>query len=164
MSVHIGVFVNISIHVCINVRISNISVNWTVVNNPVIFGRDFIVRCHVNHTECNDSGTKPNIRQWTGGKNYKLLCSKEGSTVGCTDSKYKMMTRNTGLDFDLLIRNFSESDLGYNYTCLCQFAVYTDTLSVERNNLICEYMSDIELSYMCIISVFFNFCSVCFCF
>ncbi|XP_076105956.1 uncharacterized protein LOC143074346 [Mytilus galloprovincialis] len=108
------------------------TINWSVVNNLVIFGRDVILRCHVGNIDCNVSGTAHDTRTWTGGQHYKLLCTTEGST----DPKYKMMTRNTSHDFDLSIGNFSESDLDYEYTCQCGHEVNTTKLSVEQNKLI----------------------------
>ncbi|XP_052072867.1 uncharacterized protein LOC127710948 [Mytilus californianus] len=108
------------------------TITWNVVNNPVIFGRDVILKCHVDKKDCNVSRTEPDSRQWTGGQHYQLLVCKGCSKI----SKYKMMTRNTSLDFDLLIRNFNEFDLGHEYTCHCGFAVYTKILSVEQNKLI----------------------------
>lgn len=108
------------------------TITWNVVNNPVIFGGDVILKCHVDKKDCNVSRTEPDTRQWTGGQHYQLLVWKGGSKI----AKYKMMTGNTSLDFDLLIRHFNESDLGCEYTCHCGFAVHTKTLSLERNMLI----------------------------
>ncbi|XP_052072865.1 uncharacterized protein LOC127710946 isoform X2 [Mytilus californianus] len=108
------------------------ALTWNVVNNPLIFGGDVIIKCHVDKKDCNVSRTEPDTRQWTGGQHYQLLVWKGGSKT----SKYKMITGNASLDFDLLIRHFNESDLGYEYTCHCGFSVHTKPLSVEQNKLI----------------------------
>ncbi|XP_063448978.1 uncharacterized protein LOC134728333 [Mytilus trossulus] len=107
------------------------SASWNLATLPLSFGKDIILRCIIDNMKIgNDSHCK--VRQWTGGKNYDMLCT-DGE---CRDpNKYEMLTRNTSKDFELLIHNFSESDFNYNYTCTCGFDSCTRKLFVEPNHV-----------------------------
>ncbi|CAG2202155.1 Fibropellin-1,Adhesive plaque matrix protein 2,Neurogenic locus notch homolog protein 1,Delta-like protein C,Delta-like protein 1 [Mytilus edulis] len=107
------------------------SASWNLTTLPVSFGKDIILRCFINSTKVgNDSHLK--VRQWTGGRNYDMLCMDGDCKY---PNKYEMLTRNTSNDFELLIHNISESDLNYNYTCTCGFIGCTKNLSVEPNHI-----------------------------
>ncbi|CAG2202156.1 unnamed protein product [Mytilus edulis] len=93
--------------------------------------KDINLRCIIDNITV-DIDSQMKVRQWTGRQNYDMLCM-DGD---CPDpNKYEMFTRNTSKDFDLLIHNFSESDLDYKYTCTCGFDSCTRKLFVEPNHV-----------------------------
>ncbi|VDI47622.1 Hypothetical predicted protein [Mytilus galloprovincialis] len=108
-----------------------VSATWKLTTLPVSFGKHTVLRCFIDNAVVgNDS--HPRVRQWTGGQYYNMLCTDGG----CGDpNKYEMLIRNTSKEFDLLIHNFSNSDLNYNYTCTCGFDSCTKNLSVEPNHI-----------------------------
>ncbi|XP_071180691.1 uncharacterized protein [Mytilus edulis] len=107
------------------------SASWNLTTLPVSFGKDIILRCFINSTKVDiDSNLK--VRQWTGGRNYDMLCMDGDCKY---PNKYEMLTQNTSNDFELLIHNISESDLNYNYTCTCGFNGCTKNLFVKRNHI-----------------------------
>ncbi|XP_052072861.1 uncharacterized protein LOC127710944 [Mytilus californianus] len=109
------------------------SASWNLTTLPVSFGKDILLRCSIDDIkDGNVSLQRAEQRQWTGGQNYDLLCMNGECP---NPKKYEMLTRNTSKDFDLLIHNFSESDLDYPYTCSCGFHDFTKNLSIEPNHV-----------------------------
>ncbi|CAC5357908.1 unnamed protein product [Mytilus coruscus] len=101
---------------------------WKLTNFTVTFGKDVYLMCLLDEVECNISKQEPDPRSWTGGPHYKMLCMNGDCR---NSSKYKMITQSASLNFELLIHNFSESDLDHPYTCSCGFYDFTKNLSVE---------------------------------
>ncbi|CAC5357909.1 unnamed protein product [Mytilus coruscus] len=110
------------------------SASWNLATVPVSFGKDVILWCSMGEKkESNVSKQQADLRHWTGGQKYDLLCMN-GQCLN--PSKYEMLTRNTSQDFGLLIHNLSESDLDCQYTCSCGFSDFTKNLSVEPKHVI----------------------------
>ncbi|CAG2252688.1 unnamed protein product [Mytilus edulis] len=109
------------------------SASWNLTTLPVSFGKDVILWCSIGEKkENNFSKQQTDLRQWTGGQQYDLLCMDNKCL---NPSKYEMLTRNNSQDFGLLIHNLSESDLDCQYTCSCGFSDFTKNLSVEPKHV-----------------------------
>ncbi|XP_063447820.1 uncharacterized protein LOC134727374 [Mytilus trossulus] len=109
------------------------SASWNLTTLPVSFGNDVILWCSMGEKkENNFSKQRTDLRQWTGGQKYDLLCMDNECL---NPSKYEMLTRNNSQDFGLLIHNLSESDLDCQYTCSCGFSDFTKNLSVEPKHV-----------------------------
>ncbi|XP_052072862.1 uncharacterized protein LOC127710945 [Mytilus californianus] len=110
------------------------SASWNLTTLTVSFGKDIMLWCSIGEkNESNVSKQQADLRHWTGGQKYDLLCMN-GQCLN--PSKYEMLTRNTSQDFGLLIHNLSESDLNCQYTCSCGFSDFTKNLSVEPKYVI----------------------------
>ncbi|XP_076106727.1 uncharacterized protein LOC143075250 [Mytilus galloprovincialis] len=109
------------------------SASWKLTTLPVSFGKDVILWCSMGEKKENKfSKQRTDLRQWTGGQQYDLLCMDNK----CLNPfKYEMLTRNNTQDFGLLIHNLSESDLDCQYTCSCGFSDFTKNLSVEPKHV-----------------------------
>ncbi|CAC5357905.1 unnamed protein product [Mytilus coruscus] len=108
------------------------SASWYLTTLPVSFGKDIVLRCTIDDIKDGNVSLQQAQRQWTGGQNYDLLCMNGE----CSNPyKYEMLTRNTSKNFELLIHNFSESDLDYPYTCSCGFYDFTKKLSIEPDHI-----------------------------
>jgi hypothetical protein len=106
-----------------------------VSNKPVMYGDNIILTCKTGHVLTDK--VKCLVRQWYGGqKDQLLLYNKVSRDV----TKYEDRTNLSSTEFSLVIKNYNESDLNFNYTCTCGFKSYTKRLSINDNNFIGKYI------------------------
>ena len=116
-------------------------VNWTVSNNPVIYGDNIILTCKIGHV-LSDIGVCP-VRQWYGGDKDMLLLY---NGVPKDAAKYEDRTNISSTEFSLVIKNYTESDLNINYTCSCGLKSYTKLLGLNDKDFIGKYTQRRKLS------------------
>ncbi|VDH97890.1 Hypothetical predicted protein [Mytilus galloprovincialis] len=121
------------------------SASWNLTTLPVSFGKDIILWCSMGEKkESKFSKQGTDLRQWTGGQQYDLLCMDNKCL---NPSKYEMLTRNNSQSFGLLIHNLSESDLDCQYTCSCGFSDFTKNLSVEPKHVMSLPANETSTTY-----------------
>ena len=103
-------------------------------NKPVIYGDNIILTCKTGHV-LTDRAECP-VRQWYGGHKNKILLY---NNVSRDASKYEDKTNLSSMEFSLVIKNYTESDLNINYKCSCGFNSYTKRLSINDNNFLGKY-------------------------
>lgn len=96
------------------------SVYWEVKTNPIIFGKDVYLFCHLPRNFSMDSS-----RQWKSGSS--LLSFDEGPI---DVNKYAGILDTDG--FTLIIKYFAVEDFRRSYTCSYGFDKYTQILTTEN--------------------------------
>ena len=116
---------------------------WTLGSSVAISGEDIRLNCAVLKDAC--TGKAP--RQWSGGEGYKVLCLDGW----CSENeKYSMEIYNSTLDFSLIVKNFSESDLNWEYTCMCGVSQYTENLTLDKVQIFCKYIFSLYINNICV--------------
>ena len=100
-----------------------------------MYGDDVILTCKTWHVLTNRD--KCPVRQWHDGHKDKLwLCN----TVSRDVTNYEDRTNVSSMEFSLVIKNYTESDLNIDYKCTCGFKSYTKRLGLNDNNFIGKYI------------------------
>ncbi|CAG2192258.1 unnamed protein product [Mytilus edulis] len=103
--------------------ISNGSVFWTLKTIPAVFGNDVQLQCHVGP----ETTGKNRARQWSGGKDQKLLIFNGNST---NYDKYTEAYHETLKISVLTIKKFEIDDVNIKYVCQQGFSTYSNTLKL----------------------------------
>ena len=104
-------------------------------NKPVIYGNNIILTCKTGHV-LTDRAECP-VRQWYSGNKDKLLLYNK---ISRDVFKYEDRTNLSSMEFSLVIKNYTESDLNINYACSCGVKSYTGHLGLNDNNFIGKYI------------------------
>ena len=90
------------------------TVEWTVVNPPIIFGKTVELLCSL--VTPNISSNAHNVTSWLGGKNWSTLAINGGTA---DPRKYAEIRRWHRSKFEsiLQIYKFDEMDVNVNYSC-----------------------------------------------
>lgn len=103
----------------------NFIVFFDVISVPIIFGDSVVLRCYVSEHNCAKTARK----SWHIGPRKRLICS---SGMSYETEKYKMVSNNSGANFNLEILNFNNKDMENVYTCSCGFNFSTKSL-IQKN-------------------------------
>lgn len=114
-------------YICECIAATEISIKWDVKTKSVTYGEDTTLTCNANN--CSPSSRK----QWFGGPSYDLLCSEDYTT---NPYKYEMLVESTSPNFDLMIKNFTFSDVDCKYTCVCGLLHFTKMLTLDSLDFI----------------------------
>ena len=91
-------------------------------NKPVIYGNNIILTCQTGHVlTYRRDGCR--VRQWYSDQKRFLY---NGASLDAT--KYEDRTNVSSMEFSLVIKNYTESDLNIDYTCSCGFKFYAKRL------------------------------------
>lgn len=98
-------------------------IRWTLDEKPVVFGNDITLYCEIPKyiTSCNNS------TQWTGGEDNGVIAINGKSS---NKTKYEMIQYNTS--FNLIIKDFQETDINQRYTCACGILTYGKNLTAKE--------------------------------
>lgn len=110
---------------CRMFTVNEASLKWEIKTKPLEIGKEARLSCYDNN--CPPTNT----RRWLGGKHYGLLCFDGESKQPL---KYEMTSNGTA--FDLMIKNFTFTDVNCEYTCACGYQQYTKMLKVKEEELI----------------------------
>ena len=102
-------------------------------NKPVIYGDNIILTCKTGHV-LTDRSDRCQIRQWYSNRTRLLF---NGGSVDAT--KYEDRINASSMEFSLVIKNYTESDLNIDYTCSCDFQSYTRRLGLNDEDFIGKY-------------------------
>lgn len=101
-----------------------ISVRWNIQSPKIVFGGNVTLFCNTS-TENNVCKGCPT--SWFGGENSDVL-SYNGFTS--SNSKYDSVTTNDG--FGITIKNLTETDLQYPYTCSYGFMSFVSNITLDE--------------------------------
>ena len=107
-----------------------------------MYGDNIILTCKAGHV-LTDRRDGCRVRQWYSGEKRLLY---NGGSVDAT--KYEEQTNErtnertnvSSMEFSLVIKNYSESDLNIDYACSCDFESYGKRLGLNNNNFIGKYI------------------------
>ena len=103
-------------------------------NKPVIYGDNIILTCQTGHVLI-DRGDGCRVRQWYSDQKRFLY-----NDASLDPTKYEDRTNVSSMEFSLVIKNYTESDLNIDYTCSCGFKFYTKRLGLNDSNFIGKYI------------------------
>lgn len=111
--------------------ISTVHIEWET-TFPAEIGNIAYLQCNISDTASNCTSKS---RQWIGGLKNDGLCHENECP---TFKKYKVM-KQPRCWYTLMIYNFSESDINYDYTCLYGASKMRRNLTLDENKFICKY-------------------------
>ncbi|XP_052073535.1 uncharacterized protein LOC127711502 isoform X2 [Mytilus californianus] len=101
------------------------SVQWKVVNRPVVFGGDLILKCRMPISTFSCVSTS----RWTRGHDNALIAFNNATY----NKKYTSERNNICSDYYLYIHDVNESDMTDSYTCWHGYVNFTKMLTLESD-------------------------------
>lgn len=108
----------------IRLEIFFFSVRWNIQSPKIVFGGNVTLFCN---TSTEDNVCKGCPTSWFGGENSDVL-SYNGFTS--SNSKYDSITTKDG--FGITIKNLTETDLHYPYTCSYGFMSFVNNITLDE--------------------------------
>ncbi|XP_063416911.1 uncharacterized protein LOC134699233 [Mytilus trossulus] len=99
-----------------------------LLTKPVVFGKDVQLACAANDTEI-PLDQHPS-RSWSGGPFNKILCM---NAISADLSKYYEVIGKDRYEYILVIKNFSEADVGCEYKCIVGVDETRKTLQLNED-------------------------------
>lgn len=120
--------------------ISAVHIEWET-TFPAEIGKIAYLQCNISDTASNCTSKS---RQWIGGLKYDGLCHENECL---TVKKYNVM-KQPRCWYTLMIYNFSESDINYDYSCFYGASKMRRNLTLDENKFIYVPLeSDVSQEY-----------------